>query len=261
MGISYATGQAGTGSRRELALFQAAVARMTGALRRSEWMSESEIETVNSHAATRERLLLAAIRVFAEKGYAEASTREICRLAGVNLAAIHYHFNDKASLYRAVFRLPDQLVQLPPELADDALPGDRVLAAFFRHLMGFVAVPDQNRHLRLLFVREQIQPSGVLDERPGLMHSYHAGLLSFLQRWLGVPEPDLALHQLAFSLLGLSMVMVLERKAVADIAPALLESPAALAATAERLTEQAKALVAAERRRRSAPRATRGECQ
>src|SRR5487761_2369004 len=55
---------------------------------------------------TRWRLLQAATEVFAEVGYHAATTREICRRAGVNLASIHYYYGDKAELYREVFRLP-----------------------------------------------------------------------------------------------------------------------------------------------------------
>jgi|TARA_B110000240_G_scaffold177764_1_gene206672 AcrR family transcriptional regulator len=66
----------------------------------------------------RERLLAAALQVFATKGYGQASTREICQLAGVNVAGIHYHFGDKASLYRELFRIQDQFSDLPPELDD-----------------------------------------------------------------------------------------------------------------------------------------------
>jgi len=50
----------------------------------------------------RERILLSAEKVFAQKGYAAASIRELCEAAGVNRALIYYYFADKADLYRAV---------------------------------------------------------------------------------------------------------------------------------------------------------------
>lgn len=52
--------------------------------------------------STKEKLLEAALELFAENGYAATSTRDICRKAGVNSASIGYHFGDKRSLYRAV---------------------------------------------------------------------------------------------------------------------------------------------------------------
>ena len=53
---------------------------------------------------TRARLLKAAIDVFAERGYENATIREICTRAGANVALIHYHFGDKLELYAEVLR-------------------------------------------------------------------------------------------------------------------------------------------------------------
>jgi AcrR family transcriptional regulator len=53
---------------------------------------------------TRERLIRAATRLFAENGYRGASVRDICNLAGANPGAVSYHFGGKRQLYRSVLR-------------------------------------------------------------------------------------------------------------------------------------------------------------
>jgi len=53
--------------------------------------------------ATQARLLDAAERQFADRGFEGASLRQITSEAGVNLAAPNYHFGDKESLFAAVF--------------------------------------------------------------------------------------------------------------------------------------------------------------
>ena len=69
---------------------------------------------------TRERLLQAATRLFADNGYRGASVRDICNLAGTNPGAISYHFGGKRQLYRAVLRrAADGLADMGPVADDD----------------------------------------------------------------------------------------------------------------------------------------------
>jgi TetR/AcrR family transcriptional regulator len=50
----------------------------------------------------RQQLIDAALRVFAERGFRGATTREIAAAAGVTEAVIFQHFPDKDSLYAAI---------------------------------------------------------------------------------------------------------------------------------------------------------------
>lgn len=78
------------------------------------------------NSPTRERLLTAASRLFAEHGFRGASVRDICNHAGANPGAVSYHFGGKRQLYRAVLRRATaRLADLTPrgrEIADDATP-------------------------------------------------------------------------------------------------------------------------------------------
>lgn len=53
---------------------------------------------------SRERVLAAATRLFAERGFDGTSTREIGRASGLNIATVAYHVGAKADLYREVMR-------------------------------------------------------------------------------------------------------------------------------------------------------------
>lgn len=50
---------------------------------------------------TRAQIIAAALRVFGERGYDQASTREIARHAAVNPPALQYYFGGKDGLHRA----------------------------------------------------------------------------------------------------------------------------------------------------------------
>ncbi len=54
-------------------------------------------------AATRERILDAAEKLFAARGFRRTSVREITSAARCNLAAVNYHFGGKSALYREMF--------------------------------------------------------------------------------------------------------------------------------------------------------------
>ncbi len=70
--------------------------------------------------STRERLLQAATRLFADNGYRGASVRDICNLAGANPGAVSYHFGGKRQLYRAVLRrAAASLAEMGPHASDD----------------------------------------------------------------------------------------------------------------------------------------------
>src|SRR5271170_7806782 len=72
---------------------------------------------------TRTRILDAAERLFAERGFRGTSVRAITGLAGANLAAVGYHFGSKAELLAAVVRRV-----IEPIIAAQSAGLDRLLA-------------------------------------------------------------------------------------------------------------------------------------
>src|SRR5919205_4270154 len=53
-------------------------------------------------AARREQILRAATRVFSEKGFSRATTREVAREAGISEGTIYNYFEDKDALLMAI---------------------------------------------------------------------------------------------------------------------------------------------------------------
>jgi AcrR family transcriptional regulator len=89
--------------------------------------------------ATRERLLDAAERLFATRGFDGTSLREVTAAASANVAAIHYHFGSKEELLRAVLSrivapVNSERLRLLEKAEADAAPGapsvEAILGAF-----------------------------------------------------------------------------------------------------------------------------------
>lgn len=76
---------------------------------------------------TRERVLEAALPLFAEHGYAGTSIRRIAQAADVNVATLAYHFTDKEGLYSEVVqRLHSDLAARWPTDLEGSAPREMV---------------------------------------------------------------------------------------------------------------------------------------
>ncbi len=202
---------------------------------------------------TRWKLLQAAMEVFAEVGYHAATTREICKRAGVNLASIHYYYGDKAELYREVFRLPflDECNGFS-KIDIGSVSLEEGLQAFYLWFFPPDAEDPIRQAFRRLHAREEADPSGVLgDVMAQAFRPNHERMQALLCRELGLKKRDAEVDRLTFALLGLSTVYFHGRAIIDDFAPQLLDGRKASEAMVERLTAYGLALVEAERKRRA----------
>jgi len=114
---------------------------------------------------TRQSILKAAVALFAERGYEGASVRAIVSKAGVNQAAINYHFKGKDGLYLEVLKVAfegyTRLDGFDPEKLKD-LSRDEALRSFVRQqLRPLLARDEMSRFIRI-FAWENVQPSKAL---------------------------------------------------------------------------------------------------
>lgn len=77
---------------------------------------------------TRERIITEAVKLFGERGFIGASTRDIATAAGVNAPALQYYFENKEGLYQACaeYITNDLKARFVPAMrqASDALKND-----------------------------------------------------------------------------------------------------------------------------------------
>jgi len=113
----------------------------------------------------RQRLLEAAGRVFADRGYTRATVRQICRRAEANVAAIKYYFGDKERLYREVINhwaeISREKYPTDLNLTGDATPEER-LGAFVRSFLFRLLDKSQPGWHGKLMAREMTEPTQAL---------------------------------------------------------------------------------------------------
>ncbi len=203
----------------------------------------------------RNRLLDAALQLFAEQGFAKTSIREIAQAAQANVASISYYFGDKAGLYRAVFSDPRTNPPLPPEALDGS---DVTLEQAMRGLLSSFLEPlkqghvTQQQYMKLCF-REMLEPTGAWQhEIDANIAPAHMALTRGLCRHVGLAEADDDIHRLAFTISGLGVMLHVGNDLYTQIRPGLVNTPQALDAYLDRLVSYALVLVDAEALRRGA---------
>jgi TetR/AcrR family transcriptional regulator, regulator of cefoperazone and chloramphenicol sensitivity len=123
-------------------------------------------ETSADFVDTKQKILEAAGKIFAARGFQNATVREICKEAGVNVAAINSHFRDKKSLYFDTLRYWHAAAfQKYPHLreADASLPPESRLRAFVIQFMGRMLNEGKATWFGKLMAKEVIEPTEGLD--------------------------------------------------------------------------------------------------
>jgi len=160
---------------------------------------------------TRERLLAAATRLFAGRGFAKVTVREICRTARANVAAVNYHFGGKKGLYDEVVRAAIETMQSTTRAMHDSGEGrtaDRQLALYVSiFLRRIVAARDSWIHQ--LMVRELSDPTPALDlVLTQVVRPRMAYLRRIIAGLLGCPTTDARVERCAMSVQAQCLVLL-----------------------------------------------------
>lgn len=203
--------------------------------------------TDQSSDATRARLLDAALCVFADNGFHNASVRDICSRAQANTAAVNYHFGDKAQLYQQVFERATSRRLALAQVFDSAEPAE-AFTAYYRALLAPLAEGEHALQVARLYAREQLEPTGILtDLRSKYLEPAHARLVTYVCTHIGVAQADITIERLAFSLVGMGAFYLHAQPVVQALRPQVLAGSGWLDDLAAQLALQAVALLKAYR--------------
>lgn len=171
----------------------------------------------------RERILLAAGREFAERGYEAATVRDICTAAGVNVAAVNYYFGDKRRLYIESVKHAheERFRRVPqPEWAPGT-PADRRLRDFVGSMLDRMLGEGQPPWQVRLMMRELLQPTEACRELVEDSIRPHFGiLLGILDELVGGALPASELRRVGLSIIGQCFLYRAAGDVVAMLVPA-----------------------------------------
>jgi TetR/AcrR family transcriptional regulator len=130
----------------------------------------------------REQLIDAAVRVFAERGFRGATTREIAVAAGVTEAVIFQHFPDKDTLYAAILKQKSGDQQAHQWIAEmQALADARDTPGVLRMLFeGILGQHERDPYVLRLMVYSALEQHPLAQQ----MHAQGLRLYRFLEQFI-----------------------------------------------------------------------------
>jgi AcrR family transcriptional regulator len=178
---------------------------------------------------TRRRIIEVALRLFGERGYEGASTRDIAAAAGVNAPALQYYFDNKEGVYRACAQyIADgsmahfsPVVEHAQAVVNDGLATPEDLFDAFRRILDAVAdyqlLPEDAGHRMLFMAHEQVgQGPSILFELldRGLRPRMGDLATQLIGRYCGIDSTDVAVRMRVMMLFGQVMVFSLGRRSL-----------------------------------------------
>jgi len=151
---------------------------------------------------TSELILEAAGRIFARKGFRSTTVRQITQAAGVNVAAVNYHFHDKKELYTRVLKRAHQAADRTAA-ADLADHPQKRLRAFIHGFVEYLFDPRRPDWQGRLLAREIAEPSPALDRLAAeSVRPVKEQLCAIVRELLGPGSTDLQVQRSALSVIG-----------------------------------------------------------
>lgn len=154
---------------------------------------------------TRDKLLEAAGRVFADHGYDAATVREICRLAGANVAAVNYHFRDKQGLYTQVLvrMAGDARLEGMRAALNESAPPEEILRRVIKaRMQGLGTHRPPDWHFRIV-AREFSHPTPAMSRMiDKVSRPLYERLLNLIGQIIHLPADNEKTRLCTFSVMG-----------------------------------------------------------
>jgi len=186
--------------------------------------------TQKNQEDTEDRLLDAACKMFAEKGFHEATVADICQEAQANLAAVNYYFRSKEKLYVAAWHraFHRSIAAHPPDggVPADAPPQER-LRGRIRSIVKRIVDPAS--HEFDIVHHEHARPTGLLEEiLREAVEPIRRTMDALVRELLGPRVPQRYVHLCAMSIIAQCFHMLMHKRLRRDVGRPRPPAPPAL---------------------------------
>jgi len=184
--------------------------------------------------ATRQHMLEVAGEVFAKRGYAHATSKEICERAGANVAAVNYHFGGKEALYSAVLIEAHRRLVTVEELSalvQAKSSAREKLEAIIGKILSELSTKNSKSSWQFrVLMREMLSPSPMLDRMLKSEASPKAMILrSVVAEIMQLPPDHPAVVRSLISVIAPCMLLLIGHRGVAKkVLPDLVIEPESL---------------------------------
>ncbi len=140
---------------------------------------------------TKKKILKAACKIFAKKGFKATRIAEICKEAGVNVAAVNYYFGDKVNLYRESFKYAYREYIDPYVKYPKGASLDEKIKIYIEHLVkNFIRMSKKGYFIRF-YLMELSKPTGLIDDLwKELIEPKRKEFLEIIKEFMGKDKID-----------------------------------------------------------------------
>ena len=187
---------------------------------------------------TRQKILRASARLFAQKGFSGVSVRDIVSSARVNVSAIRYYFGDKRKLYKETLQFLaeehrrkswNKNEPLPTTAEVLAYPREKALA-LLKHMLDYLlecGLNNRDLPLERIFTRVELESAPMRKMLLSYLAPYSELPRQLLAKLTGLPVKSPELLLVSRSIFGQGMVsechrlVILKELGVSHIPPEL----------------------------------------
>lgn len=175
---------------------------------------------------TREHLLEAAGHLFAQKGFERSTAKEICERAGINTAAVNYHFGGIEALYATVLdeaRSRILSVRAIAQAVEGKSDPRAKLEAALSVVVGTLLGPVSSSWVLQVFGRDMVSPSPTTyAAKEKLILPLARILREFVGELMGLPEEHPAVARGCLTMMAPICILILgDRRIMKRALPSL----------------------------------------